>query len=284
MMEGSHDMAELLASLTKHFDLCVTAVRTTEGGAALARRKAAEATQSQGDGDGVSISGVITEQESHVDEVDPVSRQDRAQMLQVVVQDASEVPDVVQEINERLQNMEEDYARLNEQTDQVKHSYMAISDAFRVLEEVGLRLQSYIAAETEFRERWVEEHESITERMSEMDGLRAFYETYADAYDSLILEVDRRRTHEDKVLSIWKKAKENIDRIVDADRRQRETFRQDVAEYIPTDLWPGMDDAMRGWDLVPLQDDAKATPCLDKDTVRAAAERLDRAEHPPRDG
>ena len=70
-------MAELLTSLTKHYDLCVTAVRTTEGGAALARIKAAEVTQSQS-GDDVSISGVIAEQESHMPELDTFSAEDRA--------------------------------------------------------------------------------------------------------------------------------------------------------------------------------------------------------------
>ena len=53
MINNSHAMAELLTSLSKHFDLCVTAVRTTEGGTALARMKAAEVTQSQ-TGDDVS--------------------------------------------------------------------------------------------------------------------------------------------------------------------------------------------------------------------------------------
>lgn len=60
MVDHSSNMAQLLASLTNHFDMCVTAIRTTEGAVALARRKAAEVTQSQGL-DGVSISGVIAE-------------------------------------------------------------------------------------------------------------------------------------------------------------------------------------------------------------------------------
>ncbi|KAH7009363.1 autophagy-related protein 17 [Microdochium trichocladiopsis] len=246
MVNNSHAMAELLASLTKHFDFCVTAVRTTDGGADLARIKAAEASASQGGTEDVSISGVIADQESHMaGQFENMTHEDRAQMLEVLVQDASEVEDVLQELTERIQEMEAEAAQLDEQTNRVKATYMATLDGFRVLEDIGSRLSSYVAAETEFRHRWVEEHNTIEDKMEEMGQLEAFYETYAGSYDGLILEVERRRALEDKVLSIWKKAKDSIDKVVAEDRHQREYFRHEVAEYIPTDLWPGMDAPMR---------------------------------------
>lgn len=253
----------------------------TEGGAALARRKAAEASQSQGDNN-VSISGVIAEQESHMAEIDPISPEERLEMLQVVAQDASEVPDVVQEINERLSNMEEEYYHLMEQTDQVKATYTTTIDAFRVLEDIGTRLRSYIAAETEFRERWVAEHETIGDKMDVMEELRLFYENYASSYDSLLLEVERRKVQEERIINIWRKAKENVDKVTEADRKQRETFRDEIAEYIPTDLWPGMDDPIRTWDVMPAgamagEDVSSSTPVLDKTSVQAAAKRLERS-------
>ncbi|KAI5926525.1 kinase activator [Camillea tinctor] len=280
MMANSHAMAELLASLTKHFDLCVTAVRTTEGGAALARIKAAEATQSQS-GDDVSISGVISEQESHVPDFEPMSPEDRAQMLEVVVQDSSEVEDVVQELNERLQSMEAEFGNLDDQTNRVKMAYLGTLEAFRVLEDIGSRLQSYVAAETEFRDRWVEEHQTIKDKMGEMEELRVFYENYAGSYDSLILEVERRKALEERVLGIWKKARESVDKIIETDRREREAFRHEVAEYLPTDLWPGMDDAIPKWEVVPVRDDTSKselskTPTLEKGVIQAAAMRLGR--------
>lgn len=284
MIDHSHAMAELLTSLTKHFDLCVTAVRTTEGGAALARIKAAEVTQSQS-GDDVSISGVIAEQESHMPELDTFSAEDRAQMLEVVVQDASEVDDVIQELTERLQSMEGEFNHVDEQTSRAKGTYIATVNAFRVLEDIGSRLQSYIAAEAEFRQRWAQEHETIREKMGEMDDLRAFYESYARSYDGLILEAERRRALEDKVLGIWRKARESVDRIVEADRREREAFRQEVGEFLPTDLWPAMDDGMPRWEVVPMPDPSGragrdgiggSTPSLDRSVVQAAAMRRGR--------
>ena len=126
-------------------------------------------------------------------ELDPLSAEDREQMLDVVVQDASEVDDVVQELNERLQSMEADYSSLDLQTEKVKTTYVATVNAFKVLEDVGSRLQSYISAEAEFRQRWSEEHDTIQGKMAEMEQLRVFYESYASSYDGLILEVERRK-------------------------------------------------------------------------------------------
>ncbi|KAI1199992.1 kinase activator [Nemania serpens] len=278
MIEHSHAMAELLTSLTRHFDLCVTAVRTTEGGPALARIKAAEATQSQ-EGDDVSISGVIPDQGSHMSDLKPMSPEDRAQMLEVLVQDSSEVEDVVQELNDRLQAVESDFSNLDEQTTQVKLGYLSILDAFRTLEDIGSRIQSYMSAENEFRDRWIEEQETIQGKMSEMEELRIFYEKYAGTYDHLILEVERRRSVEEKVLGIWRKAKDSVDKIIEVDSKHRDQFRQEVADHLPTDLWPGMDDPVLRWDVVPSTDNqseyrVSGTPALGKSTIEGARRRF----------
>lgn len=275
-------MAQLLSSLTKHFDLCATAVRTTEGGAALARIKAAEVTSSLS-GEGVSISGVIAEQDSHMPDYDPISAEDRAQMLEVVIQDASEVEDVVRELTERLHSIEEHCVGVDNRINQIRETYSSTIEAFRVLEDIGSRLHSYISAEVEFRERWSEECQAIHDKMAEMEDLRIFYDRYANSYDGLKFEVERRKGLEDKVLAIWKKAKESVDKIVEGDRVERELFRQEVAEYLPTDLWPGMDDAMPSWEIVPVKDTrpvrqagAGSASNLERSVVQAPATKLHR--------
>ncbi|KAI1267324.1 kinase activator [Xylariaceae sp. FL1019] len=279
MIMNSHAMAELLTSLTKHFDLCVTAVRTTEGGAALARIKAAEATQAPG-GEDVSISGVISDQESHMPPFEHLSPEERAQMLEVVVQDSSEVDDVVQELNERLQSVEADFGILDEENTRIKLVYLATIKAFHALDDIGTRLQDYLTSETEFRDRWVEEQDIIHDKIAEMEDMRLFYEKYAGTYDHLVLEVERRKVVEEKIASIWKKAKDSVEKLIDADQKQRDIFRQDVADHLPTDLWPGMDDPIRRWELVPSGDgpinrnqEFGGTPTLGKSVVESALRR-----------
>ncbi|KAK3331679.1 autophagy-related protein 17 [Cercophora scortea] len=254
LSDHSHDIAEHLTSLTRHFDMCVTAVRTTEGGAALARRKAAEVTEG---GDPVSISGVIAEQESHMAELEPMDPRERAEIVQVVVQDAPEVDEVIAEIQAVLQQMEIDFGALKEQADHIRSTYATTIAAFHVLEDIGSRLQSYVAAEAEYMQRWEDEKDIIFGKLQEMDDLRRFYEGYANAYDSLLLEVERRRSAEDKIQTIWRKAKESVDKLVDADRKERLHFRQEIGEFLPTDLWVGMNDPMRRWEITSVLEDAE---------------------------
>ena len=251
LVDHSSNAAQLLASLTKHFDMCVTAIRTTDGAAALARRKAAEVTQSQG-GESVSISGVIAEQESNTSDLEPKTAEDRAEMFKVVVQDAKEVDDVVQEIHELLGAMERDNSILGERTAQTQKAYIGMLAGYAMLGELGDRLGDYLAAEEDFRGRWELEKDSVFGKLREMHDLRVFYEGYASAYDSLILEVERRRGVDERVQGIWRKAQENVDKLLDADGAARETFRQDVGEYLPTDLFAGMKTSARRWRVVPV--------------------------------
>lgn len=294
LTENSHSMAQHLASLTNHFDMCVTAVRITEGGTALARRKAAE--DSGGGADAVSISGVIAEQETNVDDLDP---EEKAEIVQVVMQDAPEVEEVVADLNMEMQHMDVGFAQLKDQADHVRAGYTAVTQAFHVLEDIGTRLSGYIAAETEFAERWEAEKEGILARLTEMESLRDFYEGYASAYDSLILEVERRRAVDEKIQAVWRKAKEQVDKMIESDWRDREAFRSEVGEYLPTDLWVGMSGPLRRWEVVraggpegegegeppagedaargsgsmPRQDDGSAVT-LSREVVDAARERI----------
>ncbi|EGX91714.1 kinase activator (Atg17), putative [Cordyceps militaris CM01] len=239
LVENSSVMAQLLASLTNHFDMCVTAIRTTEGGAALARRRAAEVNHLQGS-DGVSISGVIAEQESNMSDLEPTTDGDRAEMLRVVVQDAGEVSDVVQEIQERLVVMEQDGRVLEQRNADAEKSYITMLEAFTILGSIGDRLHDYLAAEQDFKTRWELEKETVFDRLAEMKVMRGFYDGYASAYNTLILEVERRKAVEDRVQNIWRMAQDSVDKLLAADGASREAFRQDVGEYLPTDLWPGM--------------------------------------------
>ncbi len=275
-------MAQHLTSLTNHFDMCVKAVRATEGGAALARRRAAEEATDGTTGDPVSISGIITDQDPHGgndDHLEPMDPHELAEMVQVVLEDAPEVDEVVAEIQAVLQQMELDFGALKEQADRIAAAHGAAMAAFVALEEMGERLQGYLAAEHEFEQRWEGEKEAIFGKLEEMDGLRGFYEGYASAYGSLLLEAERRKAAEDKIANTLRKARENVENLVEADRKQREHFRQEVGEFLPTDLWVGMNSPLKRWELVPVVAegggseirDGSVTSTLGKSTLKGKA-------------
>ncbi|KAJ4290010.1 hypothetical protein N0V88_006811 [Collariella sp. IMI 366227] len=270
LTDHSHAMAQHLTSLNNHFDMCVKAVRATEGGAALARRRAAEATD---DGDPVSISGVITEQESHLSGLDHMDPQERAEIVHVVVQDSPEVDEVVAEIQVVLQQMEQEFGSLKEQADRITAEFTATIAAFNVLEEIGARLGSYVAAENEFLQRRADERDVILANLDEMGELQKFYEGYASAYETLRLEVARRGAVEQKIQNILQKARESVDNLIEADRKQREKFCQNLGEFLPTDLWVGMNDPLKRWDLMMVEglpdtpDEEPPTPRLGRAVV-----------------
>jgi autophagy-related protein 17 len=255
LTEKSHQMAENLNALTRHFDLCASAVRGTEGGAALAIRRAREATQSDEEGS-VSISGVINEEDHGEGSTDlgPLSEEDRAEMINVVLTDAGQVDGVVSDIHEDLQEMETTFQAVERWQRRIRDGYLATVESFRILDDVGSKIQGYIEAEGEFGVRWESEKVGIADRLDEMSGLRGFYESYAAAYDTLILESERRRAVDDKIQSIWRKARDAVDKVVEADRKERERFLGEIGEYLPTDLWAGMNEPLKRWDLVPIED------------------------------
>ncbi len=202
----------------------------------------------------MSISGIMAKQESEISELEPMSPEEHADLVRVVIEDAAEVDEVVHELEAVLRQMEYDFSSLKEQADQIQHAYLATVATFHVLDEVGSRLHSYIAAESEYIQRWENEKDVIFGKLEEMEELRHFYEGYANAYDGLVLEVERRRTVEEKIQNTWRKARETVEKLIEADRKQREGFRQEVGEFVPTDLWVDMNAPLRRWEVVPIDD------------------------------
>ncbi len=269
---NAQEMASLLDSLVQHFDLCVTAIRHTEGGYAAVRKAASSQPP---EAEPVSVSGVmITENDPTVEE--PLSEEDRREMLDVLQKDAAQVEDVVMELRDYLIDMEAKHDEIIEHVSALATTHNETTTAYSILEAVGARLAGYIIASQEFRLRWEETKINIQEQLNELESMRMFYENYFSSYDGLILEVDRRKQSEEKVKTIVRKAMEQIERVYDADMKEREGFRVDVGDYLPVDLWPDVNHPARRWDFVPMDEkEAKlgSVPTLERTVVEAAGRR-----------
>ncbi|CAL3964028.1 hypothetical protein PZA11_001486 [Diplocarpon coronariae] len=271
-LEGSaQDMAALLDSLVQHFDLCVNAIRHTEGGYA-AVRKAASAQPPEAEQ--VSVSGVMsTEHDPTADE--PLPEEERKEMLDVLEKDAAQVDDVVMELRDYLVDMEAKHEEVLEYVSVLSAAHDETTAAYNALEAVAARLSGYVIASQEFRLRWEEIKVNIQEQLKELESMRIFYENYYCSYDGLILEVHRRKQNEDKVKSIMRKAIDQIEKVHEADMKEREGFRIDVGDYLPVDLWPEVNSPARRWGFNPVneEDGIGSVPMLDKTIVEAAGRR-----------
>ncbi|KAF8861406.1 APG17-domain-containing protein [Acephala macrosclerotiorum] len=269
---NAQEMAGLLDSLVSHFDLCVNAVRHTEGGYAAVRK----AASSQPPGaEAVSVSGVMnTENDTTVEE--PISDEERAEMLDVLEKDAAQVDEVVMELRDYLSDMEIKHDAILEHVSALKMTNDDTAAAYHMLEAVGARLSSYIIASQDFRMRWEEIKLNIQDQLAQLEDMRLFYENYFSSYDGLLLEVHRRKVCEDKVKAIMRKAMEQVEKVYEADLKERDGFRVDTGEYLPADLWPDVNAAAPKWKfaLEDGQDGKKSTvPELDRGIVEAAARR-----------
>jgi autophagy-related protein 17 len=267
----AQEMANLLSSLVTHFDLCVNAIRNTEGGYAAALKAAS--SQPPGS-DPVSVSGVM-KAEGESTHAEPITEEERKEMLDVLEKDASQVDDVVMELREFLAEMEVRHLAINDHVSSLNTTYQETLAAYNILEAVGSRLPIYISAAQDFRSRYSETKLQIQEQLTELESMRLFYENYHASYDSMIIEVFRRKQSEEKIKGIMKKALEQVEKVYQADVRAREEFRLDAGEYLPVDLYAGVNSKAREWEFVIKGegDEMASLPVLETVVVEAASRR-----------
>jgi autophagy-related protein 17 len=257
--ENAAEMASLLDSLVSHFDLCVNAIKHTEGGFAAVKQAATNNQLPEG----VTVSGVIQEPGNDSGMLEPLSEEDRRQMLTVLSSDAAEVEDVVLELHQRLSSMEEQFEQIQDHVTNLTASYNSTITAFTLLESIGSRLPNYIASSQDFLLRWQDSKAQISEQMEELESMRVFYEGYISSYQGLIEEVTRRKTAEEKMKAVLRKAMEQVKKMHDADSKEREAFRRDVGDFLPSDLWPGLVADAPRWEVSIVDDEAGADDRLE---------------------
>ncbi|GAB1213567.1 autophagy protein 17 [Aspergillus terreus] len=237
----AQEMANLLESLVRHFDLCVTAVKHTEGGGAAARSITGDMPA------GMNVSG---RGGPNIEEginanlnapLDPLSNSEYREMVNVLIKDAAEADDVVMEIQDRIGEMESIYENILGQRDAVLAVYNATTSVFEHISSLAsARLAGYIAQAHTFTRVWNDEHEHIQGGLSDLSDLNTLYDGFLEAYDGLILEVARRRHVRQRVEKVLRDAKHKLDQLYEEDVNARETFRVEQGDYLPSDIWPGI--------------------------------------------
>ncbi|RAK97257.1 autophagy-related protein 17 [Aspergillus ibericus CBS 121593] len=237
----AQEMANLLESLVRHFDLCVTAVKHTEGGGAAAQSITGDMPAAVT----VSGPGVLNIEEGINANLnaplDPLSESDYQEMVNVLIKDAAEAEDVVMEIQDRIGDMESVLENVLSQRDILLSVYNATTGVFKHLSSLAsARLPGYIAQAHSFTRVWNEEHECIDGGLADLSDLNSLYDGFLEAYDGLIVEVTRRRHVRHRVEKVLRDAKHKLDQLYEEDVNARETFRVEQGDYLPSDIWPGI--------------------------------------------
>ncbi|GIJ89060.1 autophagy protein 17 [Aspergillus pseudoviridinutans] len=235
----AQEMANLLESLVRHFDLCVTAVKHTEGGGAAAKSITGDMPV------GVPVTGRMG---SNIEEdinanlnapLDPLSNSEYQEMVNVLFKDAAEAEDVVMEIQDRIGEMESVLENVLGQRDALRSIYNATTDIYQHLSSLGsTRLPGYIAQAHNFTRVWHEENDRISGGLADLSDLNSLYDGFLDAYDGLIVEVARRKHVRQRVEKVLRDARHKLDQLYEEDVTARETFRVEKGDYLPSDIWP----------------------------------------------
>lgn len=273
MEEHAKDMADNLESLVTHFDLCVTAIKHTEGGGAAAQRIVGELVE------GVDIGQVSSGEAEDGTPPSPISLEEKEEMMEVLEKDASQVEDVVNEIKERISEMEVQYDLVTGYMDQLTEDYNNTMSAFSLLEDIGLRLPSYITQSHLFVMRWDEEKATIEERMEELESLSIFFDRFLLAYDNLLIEIGRRKTFELKMEKLAQEALAKIQSLYEDDLDERATFKQQKGDFLPADIWPGLTAGPIRYEILPVRDGAEKVPDVSKSIIQSATTRVRNRDH-----
>lgn len=159
-------MAQLLESLTQHFDRCSEAL------------KRSEAANSHNQETGMA---------------DSMPPEEKAEMYAVLDRDAKEVDDVVAELKERLSEMESISAYVGKHVEDLHMLSKNAHGNFSLFEEFQGNLGTYVERTREFETQQDGYARAMEERLDELWQLGEFYEGFMGAYDAMVIEVGRRK-------------------------------------------------------------------------------------------
>lgn len=254
--DNASTMASLLQSLISHYDLCVAALRHTEGGGEAARRAVQQHQRSGSPSDSTDLpKGKSNLEESlyRKDHAAPISGEEKTEMLKVLFQDSEQVDDVVAELSEHARDLEGAFDRLAAHARKGRERDKTLRKVVGMLHEMrDIHLPSHLHALQTFSQDWQRIRSAIDEGTAQLVSLSAFYNDFYESYSKLLREVDRRAATEAQMKRIAEKAAKEITRLREKDREAREGFMREVEDFLPGDLWPALRVEGRRWEVVEM--------------------------------
>lgn len=232
------EVAQAFQSLVSHYDLCITALRHTEGGSAAATQAVADTPMPS------HSSPTFADPISP----DPISEEERNHMLTILHKDALQVDAVISEI--RLRGTEMDYL-VNHLTNHISHlrsESTALSSILHILSRTSIAAKSHIAASHTFHTHYTSHtRPALLTGIDEASTQREFYTRFDLAYAELLVEIAARRRRYEKMAKKAAEAQRELDRLGKEDERAREAFTRAQGDYLPLDIWRGLGSRAGRW-------------------------------------
>lgn len=241
-LEGhAKEAAQAFQGLVQHYDLCVTALQHTEGGSAAATQATGDAPSQSGD--------------EFAAPPEPLSEEERQDMLAVLQKDANEVEEVVVEIRERGSEMTLLLTQIENHINLLRNEASALSSVLQMIAQITAEVRSHLLTSRSFHVSWLDDtRPTLLNGIDEWENQREFYERFDYAYAELLVEVSSRRRRHEKAKRKAEEAQRELDRLFTEDERAREQFALAQGDFLPLDIWPGLRDAPRQYEVrvIPL--------------------------------
>lgn len=266
----AHDMASNLESLVKHFDLCITAIRHAEGDSSSGGARISQITN--------ELPEALREQLEQSATLEPIDATEHQEMLEVLTKDSGEVDDVVSEIKATLSEMETEHEQVDQYAAQISERTEQATLAIRLLNDIGHKLPQYVTQSQLFQIRWEETKSRIHDLTSDFAGLCDFYTEFLGAYNSLIIEVGRRKDTEKRIAKVRADAMGKINKLLVEEESERSQFCQAQGDFLPVDIWPGLMSAPTRWRFVTEENSDDKLPDISASTITRAIRGLEAPE------
>ncbi|KAF1966686.1 hypothetical protein BU23DRAFT_573769 [Bimuria novae-zelandiae CBS 107.79] len=280
-LEGhARETAQAFQSLVRHYDLCVTALRHTEGGAAAVTQATGDASLPSGD--------------DHGPPPEPITEEERQEMLTVLGKDAQEVEHVVSEIREHGSEMSYLLSQIDNHITHLRSEDSALASILKMIANIAAEVKGHIATSRGFHSSWLEDtRPMLLNGIEEWENQREFYERFDLAYAELLVEISSRRRRHERAKRKAEEAQKELDRLHAEDERAREQFTIAQGDFLPLDIWPGLRDPPRRYEVraLPIAQEqeledrdegedldlvAKSIPQLGRNVVERALVRVKR--------
>ena len=237
-LEGhAKEAAQAFQSLVQHYDLCVTALRHTDGGSAAA-------TQATG------IAPVHSADDDFAASLEPLSQEERLEMLAVLAKDAREVDHVVTEIRDRGHEMSFLLDKIEFHINHLRSEASALSSILHMVSRIADQVKLHIVTSRSFHTSWLDDtRPTLLTGIQDWENQRDFYERFDLAYSELLVEVSSRRRRHDKAKRKAEEAQKELDRLRAEDERARQQFTLAQGDFLPLDIWPGLRDKPRQYEV-----------------------------------
>ncbi|KAL2433688.1 Autophagy-related protein 17 [Exophiala dermatitidis] len=268
--DHAREMAQGLEGLVRHFDLCVTAIKHTEGGGEAVVRTVKADVDDLPEAVGMAMDELQAPAQ-------PMNEEERLEMLQVLENDAAEVDEVVMELQDRNAEMEAQLDKIVRWRERQENAYADVNSAFKLLDKISARLSNYVAETARHASRWNEEKAKIEDGIGGMEELCNYYANFLHAYDGLIVEAARRRAVQKQMERIVNDAHAQLEQLYQQDQQLRLEFKDNMGEYLPSDIWDGVNALPPRYTITSADGDggfAASVPELPRKTVENALRRL----------